>query len=195
MSELREATISGSAKFKGDLRVEKLRLGGDVRVEGGLEADEIEISGSSVVEGDVRARKLTVSGRLVVGGNVKTEELLVSGVIKGGIVEAGEVEISGNANLAELTAQTVRLRSSTRVRGRVVARVVEAEKGVEVDEIYGDLVKVGKESRVRVVEGREVVVQKGADVKEVRYTEEADIDPGASVGRAVKVARLSREPE
>lgn len=194
MPELREANISGNAKFKGDLKAEKLRLGGSVKVEGGLEADEIEISGSGSVEGDVRARKLTVSGRLEVGGSVTAEELSISGVLRGGVVEAGEVEISGDARFTELTAQRVRLRDSTRVRGRVIARVIETEKRVQADELYGDLVKVGKESRVRVVEGREVIVQKGADVKEVRYTEEADIDPGASVGRTVKVAKLSREP-
>ncbi|GEM_PF-4647139 len=194
MPELRAADISGNAKFKGDLKAEKLRLGGSIKVEGDLEADEIEISGSGSVEGNVKARRLTVSGRLEVGGNVNAEEMSISGVLKGDAVEAGEVEISGDVRFTELTAQKVKLRNSTRVRGRVVARVIETERRVQADELYGDLVKVGKESRVKVVEGREVIVQKGADVKEIRYTEEADIDPGASVGRAVKIAKLSREP-
>ena len=194
MPDIREADISGNAKFRGGLKAEKLKLGGTVKVEGDMEAEEIEISGSGSVNGDVKARKLTVSGRLEVGGNVSAEELRISGVLRSGVVEAGEAEISGDARFTELTAQRVRLRSSTRVKGRVVARVIETEKRVQADELYGDLVKVGKESRVRVVEGREVIVQKGADVKEVRYTEEAEIDPGASVGRAVKVAKLTREP-
>ncbi len=194
MPDLREADISGNAKFKGGLRAERLKLGGTVKVEGDVEADEIEISGTGTVDGDVTARKLSVSGRLEVGGSIKTEELHVSGVLRGVVVETGEAEISGDARFTELTAQRVRLRNSTRVKGRVVAQVIEAEKRVQADELYGDLVKVGKESKVRIVEAREVVVQKDADVKEVRYTEEAEIDPGANVGRAVRIARLSREP-
>ena len=194
MPGLKEADISGNAKFKGGLRAERIRLGGSVKVEGDMEADEIEISGTGTVDGDVVARRLTISGRLEVGGSVRTEELQVSGVLRGGVVEAGEAEISGNAKFTELTAQRVRLRHSTKVKGRVIARVIETEKRVQADELYGDLVKVGKESKVKVVEGREVIVQKGADVKEVRYTEEAEIDPGASVGRAVRVAKLTREP-
>lgn len=195
MPDIREADISGNAKFRGGLKAEKIRLGGTVKVEGDMEAEEVEISGTGTVDGNVKARRLSVSGRLDVGGSIKTEELRVSGVLKGGVIEADEVEISGDARFTELTAQRVRLRHSTRVKGRVVARVIEAEKGVQADELYGDLVRVGRESRVRVIEGREVIVQKGADVKEVRYTEEAEIDPGASVGRTVKVPKLTREPE
>ncbi len=194
MPDLMEADISGNARFKGGLKAERLRLGGTVKVEGDMEADEIEISGTGTVEGDVKARKLSVSGRLEVGGSVKAEELYVGGVLRCGVVEAGEAEISGDARFTELTAQRVRLKNLTRVRGRVIARVIETEKRVQADELYGDLVKVGRESRVRVVEGREVIVQKGADIKEVRYTEEAEIDPGASIGQAVKVAKLTREP-
>lgn len=194
MPDLKEADISGNAKFRGGLKAEKLRLGGTVKVDGNMEADEIEISGTGTVNGDVTARKLSVSGRLEVGGSVRAEELRISGVLRGAVVEAGDADISGDAKFTELTAQRVRLRHSTRVRGRVVARVIETEKRVQADELYGDLVRVGKESRIRVVEGREVIVQKGAEVKEVRYTEEAEIDPGASVGRAVRIARLTREP-
>jgi len=194
LPDLKEADISGNAKFRGGLKAEKLRLGGTVKVDGNMEADEIEISGTGTVNGDVTARKLSVSGRLEVGGSVRAEELRISGVLRGAVVEAGDADISGDAKFTELTAQRVRLRHSTRVRGRVVARVIETEKRVQADELYGDLVRVGKESRIRVVEGREVIVQKGAEVKEVRYTEEAEIDPGASVGRAVRIARLTREP-
>ena len=66
-------------------------------------------------------------------------------------------------------------------------------RDAEVEDIIGDDVRIEKGASVRSVEAINVVIERRAEVSEVKYVNKADISNEAEVERIIKIESLSRE--
>jgi len=175
-----------------------------LEVEGSLRtAQLLEINGSAEIDHDLEGYDVRVGGRLEAGRVTVSNELDVAGVIE---TDRG------------MKAKSVTVRSGSHVEGAIIAEhvdigksyavIMDWEKGwmgqliamrlvgrmTRVEDIYADLVHLGKVSKSGRIYARVVELENGSIADEIVYTEELRGNVNAShIERSPK--KVDRLPE
>jgi len=120
-------------------------------------------------------------------------EVEMFGSLKTSKIHAKLAHLEGSVKAEEIVAEQVYIGRRSKVIGTIIGREVKVDKEAEVEVIIGDEVKIGKKAEAELIEGRIVRIERDAEIGEVRYIEEAEIDEQAEVGKLIKIEQLSRE--
>jgi cytoskeletal protein CcmA (bactofilin family) len=192
--EVDELTVSGHTTFQCDLAADAVRVAGMISVEGDLKADSLENSGTIHVKGDVELDSLQNAGMIHVDGDLSADSVQTPGVFKieGDVVAdtiaaKGELHVRGSIEADSFIAklekpsdadeircdqvEVTKLSDGSAVEGEYIFAVNRIEGSrialeyCKVDEICGELVKIGP----------------GCFVNCVEYEERLQVDPTATV--------------
>lgn len=137
-------SVSGSAKFTGPVRAERVKISGSCRGCGPLTTGEMGVSGSFRCDDALEAGSLRVSGSLKCAGAFRGGTVDCAGSMDvGGDVSASVLGVSGTFSVKEGTkieADEIRCDGSIRVNGQISADKLIARGFVEAREVVGDSV-------------------------------------------------------
>lgn len=160
----RTLEVGGMAKVRGRLKATGLEIGGMYRG-GALSCQRIEVGGSLEVDREIDAE------RLEVGGSLRAERCTVSHVATLG----GRV-----VTKTGLRSARVEIGEDSRVQGPLVGGTVVLEDGASAEDVWGDVVRLERKSRVRNVYAKDLeIARKAAADGQVQYTGGLRADPDA----------------
>ncbi|MFQ5919623.1 MAG: SHOCT domain-containing protein [Thermoplasmata archaeon] len=183
--------IAGACKIEGRCECEDFQASGAVKVNKDLQAEHFRTSGSVKIGGNLKAEDVSVSGMTEVGGSLEAESIRVGGVLRAnGWVRAESFQSQGRFRIGEgLEADTIKilLNDTAQVpvirgsditvkrrkrRGSLRAKTIQGENvsvsGTRAHLVRGRDVRIGPQSRIRVVEADKVEVHETARVGERR---------------------------
>ncbi len=188
-----EAHISGSGKFEGDFSAKELHASGAVKVLGNMKIENrAKLSGAVACEKNLKAAELHSSGAVKVLGDIEAENVLISGSVNcPGLLNAEDIKINltGNAfsEIGSVGCGKIRVEDRNgemgllqRIFGGKKARLKVLES-IEGDEIFLE------NTEAKTVVGRNVVIGKNCKIENLQYSENAEIDPKATVKNAQQV--------
>ena len=212
----------GRVEFEGDTECKVLEVNGVVKVRGSCVTEAAEVNGKLEVAGGLRvAGKLGIYGTADVRGGIECGSLVVGGKLGAeSAVVRGDAELAGDVETSRgLKANSATIKSGTGCRGPIVAQRVElgkskfvianleshwagqtiAMRGVgrmtSAEDVYGEEVVVGPNSRCERIFGKRVELGEGAIVTEVTYTDELKLPAHKYLHKPpAKVARLPEPP-
>jgi cytoskeletal protein CcmA (bactofilin family) len=180
--ECESVKVSGSCDFDGDVRCVEFRSSGSARVAGSLKGQDVDVSGSLEVSKDIDAMDISTSGRLRVDGNVHGQDFHSSGAVRiQGELKAQDVdiELGGSSQIGTIEGQDISVRASggfVRSRGDLtVDRIVGQDialVGTNAAYVEGHEVRIGPHCHVGVVVAQDLVVHESSEVKERRVQNE-----------------------
>lgn len=176
--ECESVKVSGSCDFDGDVQCVDFKSSGSSRIAGSLRAQDVDVSGSLEVAKDVEAVDVSTSGGLRVDGSVHGQDFHSSGSVRiQGELKAQDVdiELGGSSQIGKIEGQDISVRASggfVRARGdlavdRIVGQDV-ALVGTNAAYVEGQDVRIGPHCRIDVVVAQELVVHESSEVKERR---------------------------
>ncbi|WP_076344660.1 polymer-forming cytoskeletal protein [Alicyclobacillus vulcanalis] len=167
--------VNGRLNVQGPIAAGALEVNGMCRVNGNCEVSEAaSISGVARFEGSLRAGDIRVGGRVRVSGAMEAEAVRVTGNLRcGGLVNADviEFELMGKSSVREIGCGTLTVavgRGGWFSKPRLEVETIEGDR-VEVEAVVarrvrGDVVIVGDDCRVDLVEYRTTFERRGAAV-------------------------------
>ncbi len=176
--ECESVKVSGSCDFDGDVQCVEFRSSGSARIAGSLKAQDVDVSGSLEVSKDIDAVDISASGGLRVDGNVHGQDFHSSGVVRiPGELKAQDVdiELGGSSQIGKIEGQDISVRAAggfVRSRGdltvdRIVGQDV-ALVGTNAAYLEGRDVRIGPHCHIGVVVAQDLVVHESSEVKERR---------------------------
>jgi len=179
--------IGGLFKSEGDLTFRDIRVGGKVEITGDASGENIEVGGSLEV-----SKSLSLSGRLIIGGRANIGgQLRAMSIRVGARLEAEKIEasiIQTNKLLTRLGAKAKNIEIGRRgeVRGPLIAEKVVIKDRSVVEDIYADLVKLGRECTARNIYASHITLELGCRIEGfIKYTQTLKTD---------KYVRFASEP-
>lgn len=180
--ECDDIAIFGKSEIHGNLKAKSIKATGQLEADGSLSVqDQIEIGGSTKVNHDLEAGEVRVGGKLEAERVNARNEVDIVGVVE---TENG------------LKAKAVKVGSGSRVKGAIVGEQVDVGKSygvildseknwmgqvaavrlvgrmTRVEDIYGDVVHLGKVSTAGRIFARIVELENGSIAEEINYSEE-----------------------
>lgn len=171
--------VDGIAHINGDLVCETMDVDGLLKASGALKTGTLMCDGSASFKGSVTAGRIAVDGMLKVteGNRITAESIECDGRMSvSGEISADSISADGFIDAAEITGDTIRIRSCQRgafffLRSRHSRiRMIEATR-VELRGVVADSVN-----------GCDVRIDRGCRIKAVDCCGTLWISPGASVG-------------
>lgn len=190
-------------------------VGGVLHVEGDFQFDEVSVGGTFDVLGSARGKSADVGGTvkvneyatfektLNVGGSVGVVRELRAGAISvGGALEAEacfaeKVRVGGRVETRRGTkAKLFEIGRRGKVIGTLVAERVKAYEDAELEDIYAELLVMGRGSSARNVYVRRAVLESGCKISgEFMYTEELELGERLRLkSEPIKVEKLPEPP-
>jgi hypothetical protein len=166
---------------------EEIEVGGKFTSEGSLTFGKIRVGGAAEINGDAVGRSVRVGGTFRSLGRVKlSEDISVGGTLEAsGPIEAESVRVGGFISAESVVAlreiETNKLRT---IRGAKADRIEIGRRGKAVGPLVGREVVVQRDADVEDVWGERVVMLRGAHARNV-YTGILDADEGSDVSGCV----------
>jgi cytoskeletal protein CcmA (bactofilin family) len=179
--------VNGSASFGREVQVGEMTVNGDASVAEGVGVSRLKVKGRMFVGGGVAAHDVDVRGEFTVTGDCQADSFFAEGAFTiGGLLNAETVDIKVHASCKarEIGGQKVTVKT-----GGGVASIFLffTEKRLTVDTVEADNV-VLEYVTAKVVRGANIEVGAGCNIDLVEYTSDFKQGPGATVGRATRVA-------
>jgi cytoskeletal protein CcmA (bactofilin family) len=189
----------GKLSVAGALSCEEIDVGGVTDVQGDCNAGKISVNGRLSIYGSLAvAGTLEANGSGEVGGEVKGTDLRVGGTFRARrVILSNEADIAGELETEQgMKAKSVTIRSGTRCKGPVIGGRVElgmsslaianwraswagqsiqmrfVGRMTDAEDVYGEEVILGRNSRCRKIFAKRVEVADGCTVEQIIYTEE-----------------------
>lgn len=203
-------SVSGSAKFTGPVKAERVKISGSGRGCAALDAGEMGVSGSFRCDGALACASLRVSGSLKCAGPFHGGAVSCSGSMEaGGDVAVSRLDVSGVFTVKEGTkieADEIHCSGSIKIDGQISADKVVARGFVEAREVVGDSVSIRSQlthaylavlfpklsSRVGLIEATTVELR-GVTAETVNGRD-VTIGPGCTIERLDCSGTLSIDP-
>ena len=198
-SKGKKLSTFGKLSVEGNLACEKVDVSGVTTVRGDLSSSEVLVNGKLEVSGALSTKRtLEVNGSCEVQGDLNGGDLRVGGRLRARKALLGDqVDIAGEVETHQgLKGKSIVIRTGTRCRGPLVGGRVELGRSglvlanwgtswagqsimmrgigkmTEAEDIYGEEVVLGSNSRCRRIFAHRVELSDGCIVDQVTYTQE-----------------------
>ncbi len=166
----RKVDVGGVFNAKGPLKFGDIDVGGVVSLAGGT-GEDIEVGGKLSSDGSLTFNRFRVGGTADVIGDAEGRSVRVGGSFRtsGRIRLSEELNVGGSVEtLGSIEAETVMVGGSIRAESVIASRSIETNKLRTVRGAKADRIEISRRgSVVGPLIGREVVVQRDADVEEI----------------------------
>lgn len=168
--------IQGVAKFSGDIDCARLLIEGTCKVGGAVRGESCELRGLVDIAGDLEAERFSGSGSFRIDGALNAEKV--------------DVKFVYGSAASEVVGEQIRIRKEWHNGATefLMDLIPWRHKGksFRCGLIEGDLIDITA-TEAAIVRGKSVRIGPECNIGLVEYHEELEIDPGAIIGKTVKL--------
>lgn len=191
-----KVSVGGLLRVDGNFIFDEVSVGGTLEVFGSAEGNSVEVGGTVKVSGDAFfKRSLNVGGFARVGKELRAGNVSVGGSLEAEICFAEKVRVGGRVETQRGTkSKLFEIGRHGKVTGPVVAEQVEVHDHAELEDIYADLLVMGKHSSAHNVYVKRAVLNSGCKISgELVYTQELEL--GERLGLSYEPKKVEKLPE
>lgn len=191
--------IEGMAKIKGDIDVDFLSVNGVVTSNGSIKGQELLCDGVLNLQDSIKIKKIYIDGVINHSiGNIESDFISCDGVLDSkGEISVDHLEVHGYISANEIVGDKVVIYYQPKKYEGTVSNLVNVFTGKKVSKDYYDVSLIEATRieihglKVETINGEDITIGAGCEVKQVEASSSLKIHPLARVGKVIGVKPIS----